>query len=149
MLPEIEFKVASQGNNSEAYKACEEFIKKWKQILRIQDWEIGLAFLSGLEMQKLMGSDDYNACCARTTANKSAMVSINCECLQQDELEISLLHELLHIVFDEYQTVIEFAVPDKNEYSRKVIELKMEQTIESLAKSFAFLTKEGAKVENN
>jgi hypothetical protein len=145
LIPEIEFKVASQGNNPEAYKACEEFIKKWQKILRIQEWEIGLEFLSGLEMQKLMGSDDYNASCGRTTENKTAMISINCESPQMnDELENSIIHELLHIVFDEYQTFTENAIKD-NDYALNAVKLKMEQTIENLARSFTSLTKEDGK----
>lgn len=146
MIPEIEFKVCKQGNNPETYKSCKLFIEEWQKKLNIQDWEIGLEFLSANETVKRMGSDEYNACCERTTSNKSAMISINCESPQiNDELERTLLHELLHIVFDEYQTFTETAIKD-NDYALNAVKIKMEQTIESLAKSFASFIKEG--VEN-
>jgi len=134
MLPKIEFKVCGQGNNPTTYKECEAFIEKWQKILRIQDWDIGLKFLSGIETHKSLGSDEYNAFCSRESCNKTATISINTESPQiNDELDLSIIHELLHIVFNEYQTVVEFAV--EGEYARNVIKLKMEQTVESLAKS--------------
>lgn len=143
MIPKIEFKVCNQGNNPDAYAACEEFIKKWQQILRIQDWRIGLSFISGLEMSKIMGSDEYTACCVRTTSNKTAMININAEGSQiNDSIEESITHELLHIVFDEYQIFTENAVKD-NDYALNAIKLKLEQVVESLAISFVSLIKEG------
>lgn len=142
MLTPIEFKVCGQGNNPEAYKECEDFIKKWQKILRIMDWEIGLSFLSGLEMLQHMGSEEYNASCARTSTNKSAMININAESSQiNDDLEQTIIHELLHIVFDEYQVFTERAVKD-NDYALNAIKIKMEQTVESLAKSFVSFIKE-------
>ena len=141
MLPEIEFKVANQGNNPETYRACEEFIKKWQKILRIQDWEIDLKFLTGLEMQKTMGSENYNACCDRTSENKFATISLNLESPEiNDNPERLLIHEMLHIVFDDYDTFTINAVSD-NEYAKNVVKFKLEQTIESLAKSFSNLAK--------
>ncbi len=141
MLPPIEFKVCGQGDNPTAYNECEEFIKKWQKILNIQEWGIKLGFLSGIEIHRSMGSEDYNALCERTSENKSAAISINAESEQiNKDLERTLIHELLHIVFDDYQTVVELAV--KDDYARKIINLKMEQTIESLAKSFVNFIKE-------
>lgn len=88
MIPKIEFKVCGQGNNPQVYGECEKFIKEWAKILRIQDWKIGLGFLSGIETHNAMGSDEYNAICERTTVNKTAFISINAESSQiNDDLE--------------------------------------------------------------
>lgn len=142
MIPKIEFKVCGQGNNPETYKQCELFIKEWQKKLNIQDWGIRLEFLSANEIVKHMGSDEYNAFCSRTTSSKYAVISINCEGPQiNNELERTLLHELLHIVFDEYQTLSEAAIKD-NDYALSMVKMKMEQTVESLAKSLINLIKE-------
>ena len=137
MKNKIEFKVCGQGNNPEAYKECEEFIEKWKKILRIQDWETNLSFVSGEEIYEQMGSFDYVASCDRDLVNKTACISVNVEHSKINEcIEKTLLHELLHIVTYEWQNVVENSIEDEKlqEYSR----VKMEQTVESLAKSFAY-----------
>lgn len=57
MQTKIEFKVCGQGNNIEVYRECEEYIKKWQEILRIKDWDIKLEFLSANEMRNAMNDD--------------------------------------------------------------------------------------------
>lgn len=147
MLPEIEFKVCGLGNNPESYKACESFVKEWQKKLNIQDWEIRLEFLSANEVAKNMDSDEYNAFCTRTISSKYAVISINCESPQiNDALETTLLHELLHIVFDEYQTFSEAAIKD-NDYALSMVKMKMEQTIESLAKTLTNFIKDDSPVK--
>lgn len=143
MIPKIEFKICGQGNNPEAYKKCEEFISEWQKILKIQDWTIKLCFISGEEMIDEMGSGDYVASCDRELHNKYATIRINIEHSRVNEdIYNTLLHELLHIVTYEWQHFTEEAIYN-NDYALKACKAKMEQTVESLAKSFRLFVKEG------
>jgi hypothetical protein len=131
----IEFKVCNQANNPEAYKECEEFIKKWQKILHITDWEITLEFLSANEAIKIM-DEDVRAFCTRELQNKSARISINIETGDVNiDIEHTLLHELLHIVTYEYQWLAE-EYCDKEATTLLVLKYKLEQMVDSLAKSF-------------
>lgn len=128
-------KRASKLDNIIIAKMTLVFAKDYKQ----QE----VVILSGIEMHEAMGSKDYNALCERTSNNKTAMINLNAESDQiNNDIEVTLIHELLHIVLNEYQVVVDLAVED--EYARKIIDLKMEQTVESLAKSFVSLIKEDA-----
>lgn len=142
MQNKIEFKVCNQGNNAAAYKECEEFIKKWQEILRIQDWQIKIEFVSANSINQEMGDTNYTAFCDREWNNKTAKIVINAEYQHINKnLERTLIHEMLHIVTADYEW---FAVEcsDKGERTLNVLKLKLEQMVESLSRSFYSFIKE-------
>lgn len=135
MQNKIEFKVCGQGNNPEVYDECEAYIKKWQEILRIQDWDITLEFLSANEMRDVMG-EGYRAFCDRIHQKKEAKIGIDIETYGvNDNLEVTIIHELLHIVTADYQWFAE-ECSDQGDRTLNVLKLKLEQMVQSLAKSF-------------
>lgn len=135
MIPKIEFEVYNQGDNPKAYDWCRNFIDKWQKILNIQDWDIDLKFISGQKTTAEMGSSDYVAFCATEIHNKEATICMNIEHSKiNDDIQTTLIHELMHIVMREWQLFTENAIED--EYAKEACRLKMEQTIQSLAKAF-------------
>jgi hypothetical protein len=133
----IEFKVSTQGNNEKAYRECEAFIGKWKEILRIQDWRIELHFLTKHEIDDLTGNSTDVACCAVNRNLKSARISVNIEDTDvNDGLEETLIHELLHIVFDGIEEIVKMCADGHGKLERLAF-TRMEQTVEALALSFA------------
>jgi len=136
----IEFKVCNQGNNPKAYKECQQFIEKWQELLRIQDWKIILEFYSAKEIEEFeLG--EMRAVCERVFENKTAKICINIESENEElnaSMEDTLLHELLHIVTGEYAWFAE-EYSDKSKQTISVLKLKLEQLVESLAKSFVVL----------
>lgn len=137
MKNKIEYKVCGQGNNSKVYEECEAFIKKWQEILRIQDWDITLEFLSANEIRNEMGKEGYQAFCERVYEIKEARIGIDIESNGvNNNLEETILHELLHIVTADYQWFAE-ECSVKDDRTLNILNLKLEQMVESLAKSFA------------
>lgn len=124
----IEFKVCNQGKNTIVYEECEEFIKKWQKLMRIQDWEINLRFLSGIEMFRIMGDDKFIGCIDRDVTSKEANLCINIEHPEiNEQLENTILHELVHIQTYEYEILTESLVAKSSdslidEQSKNVLE---------------------------
>ncbi len=138
MQNKIDFKVCGQGNNPEAYDECEAYIKKWQEILRIQDWDIKLEFLSANEIREVMG-EGYRAFCDRCYPRKEAKICIDIETHGINEIiEVTIIHEMLHIVTADYQWFAE-ECSDQGDRTLNVLKLKLEQMVESLAKSFVRL----------
>lgn len=99
MKNKIQFKVCNQGDNAKAYKECKRFIKKFQKIMRLQDWDIDLGFMSGEDIAKEMGNSNYEGYCSRTLELKSAYIGINIESTRINKsIEETLIHEMCHIV---------------------------------------------------
>ena len=140
MNNKIEFKVCNQGNNVKAYEECDEFIKKWQKILKIQDWKIELHFLSAAEVADEIGETGepgYLAFCTRDHRHKIAKICLNAEHKEiNDNMEHTLIHEMLHIVLSEYQYFYDEVLKSQDEIIKITARMHLEQTINMLADSF-------------
>jgi hypothetical protein len=115
MQHKINFKVWSQEGNPEAYAECEAFIFKMQKIMRLQDWDIRLEFLSGEEVTDRMGDSNCLAICSRVTGRNMATIRVNCEHPEiNDELEMTLIHEMCHIIDGFYNDVTQDALKDES-----------------------------------
>lgn len=74
----------------------EAIIKELQKIMRIQDWDIELKLLTGLEMAKQNDDElDVDGDCYRDLNHNRAIISINKEIC--NDWYYTLVHELLHI----------------------------------------------------
>lgn len=73
-------------------KKLEQLTVKWQKRLRIQDWEIEVYLVDHLKMPDLMGH------CANKPSLMCATIKV-ADDVPEDEMEQTLLHELLHVRF--------------------------------------------------
>lgn len=79
----------------------EEIVKSLAKIMRIQDWDISLDYISQYEMKHIFNSDDLDTAmmCQRFRLRKEAVIYVNIDNTKLvDEWDESIVHELYHIV---------------------------------------------------
>jgi len=79
----------------------EEIVKALSKILRIQDWDISLDYISQYEMKHIFDSDNLDTAmmCERNRLRKEAVIHVNEDHTGLDEhWDESIVHELYHIV---------------------------------------------------
>ena len=130
MINKIQFEVCNQKGNPEAYKECEAFIKKMQKIMRLEDWDIDLEFLSTSDFIRETDTTGVAACTTNVKL-KYALISVNCENQEiNDDLECTLIHEMCHIVAQVYKYVI-----TKHGGEDRWLNVLQEQEVENYAKS--------------
>lgn len=81
-----------------------ELAKEWQKKLRIQDWDVDVSFKRHFEMG---GGNILGECCSTPAVRKSTihiLIPEDVETPQSDyNLEESLVHELLHVHFSEWE----------------------------------------------
>lgn len=82
-------------------KNLQKLTAKWQKILRLQDWDIQVAYGGKAELV----DDLHGVCHSDKTYKKAAIVISDGSNLVTDLLifddELTLVHELLHLVFEE------------------------------------------------
>jgi len=84
-----------------AKEKLEEIVKSLAKIMRIQDWDISVEYISQYEMKHIFNSDNLDTAmmCERYRLRKEAAIYINIDHTKLvDEWEESIVHELYHIV---------------------------------------------------
>ena len=125
-------------NNKKAFEECKEFIKKMQKVMKIQDWDILLNFMTFDQITGFMQKNaDFIACCKKDWHLKVARIGINIEhpCINEN-LEKNILHELIHIVTGEYERQVSMLCDlANNEYAKATLDLLLEQMVEQIATS--------------
>lgn len=87
-----------------------DLVDKWSEILRIQDWIITIHLCTPERFFYLLDQapDDTVGSVRIFSKHKNADVFLR-EC-EGTELEATLLHELLHIAMDEFDTVVRWSI---------------------------------------
>jgi len=83
-------------------ETLEEIVKSLSKIMRVQDWDISVEYISQYEMKHIFNSDNLNTAmmCERNRLRKEAIIHVNVDHSGLDEYwEESIAHELYHIVF--------------------------------------------------
>ena len=119
----------------------ETIIKKLQQIMRIQDWDISIEYISQYEMKHVFESYglDTVMMCERNRLRKEAIIYINIDhlSLETDWYE-SIVHELYHIVVGGLSDISDDLMDEINvseTLKRSKIQLN-EQLMVQLAKIF-------------
>lgn len=98
----------------------EEIIKELAKIMRIQDWDIELKYLSAIEMYKETGDIETIADCTRDRPHLLATIRYSYEADKTGEVVggwyHTLVHEMFHIVIDGF----DFDESDKLEKEKLV-----------------------------
>lgn len=79
----------------------EEIVKSLAKIMRIQNWDISVDYISQYEMKHIFDSDNLDTAmmCERNRLRKEAIIHVNQDHSALDEhWEESITHELYHIV---------------------------------------------------
>ncbi len=98
----IQFKIATQPGNEEAYQECKEFIQTMQKIMRLRDWDMRLVFASSDITAQNNGTRDMVAW-HDPEIYQRVTIGVNCEHEQaNDELEQSIIHELCHVIANEF-----------------------------------------------
>lgn len=118
----------------------EEIIKALAKIMRIQDWDIALEYCGDRRMEELSGGYNY-ACCERNLRLHYATIYINKDHSGVDEWYETVVHELYHIVTNDWHyhaiSLLDFisneATRDKE---RNMLTNYYEKTIEDMSRGF-------------
>lgn len=116
---------------------ADRLLKKWQEILRLQDWDIYLKIGRFHEVH-----NEALAHCRHSTTKNSAEIMLRApQDLRPTEswpgdndVELTIVHELLHIKF------APLSIPDR-------LEVEQEQIVESLARTLVRLAGEQEKPE--
>ena len=79
----------------------EEVVKSLAKILRVQDWDISVEYVSQYEMKHIFNSDNLDTAmmCERHRLRKEAIIHVNIDHTGLEEhWDESIVHELYHIV---------------------------------------------------
>jgi len=115
----------------------EAIIVELQKIMRLQDWDIKLSYLSAVEMYRDTGDISTIADCLRSRPHHLATIKM---CYEADKTSnvvgnwyLTLVHEMFHILIDEFDYATEFKV-DHDDYS-----LPKERLVCNLARMFVKL----------
>jgi hypothetical protein len=122
----------------------EEIIKELQRILRIQDWDIKFEYVSEAEARDLYGADCCGGNLRHRDCSESKIIINRDNNRIKDEKGYwyhTLVHELYHIVTDDFIYTIDDIMPHvKDEYLRKELNetknVKYEHLVNRLAQGF-------------
>jgi hypothetical protein len=122
----------------------EQIIKELQKILRIQDWDISFQYVSEAEARDLY-SEDCSGGNLRYRDRAESRIIINTDNSRikdvPDYWYHTLVHELYHIVTDDFICIIDDIMPQvRDEYVRKELNdtknVKYEHLVNRLAQGF-------------
>jgi hypothetical protein len=119
----------------------EEIVRELAKIMRIQDWDISLDYISQYEMKHIFNSDNLDTAmmCERHRLRKEAVIHVNEDHTGIDKhWEESIVHELYHIVVADISDMADDLM-DELDSSSIVRRQKMqfvETTVVNLARIF-------------
>ncbi len=108
----------------------------WAKVLRIQDWEITTEVISREKMHHEMNKDGYVGYCNHDRVHKEADIAL----LEDKAKEDDFVHEMLHVVFDDFQTRAHNAVElvesaKAREALTRELNESLERTINQISKA--------------
>jgi len=135
MQNKIKFEVCGQPGNADAYREIEEFIWKMQKIMRIQDWDIELRFLSGEETYESFGDVNAMAFIRWELSHKYACLNVNCEHdrVKGHDVEEIIIHELCHLAGAQLSETIQAFIQEESKCN--IADGLMEQMNENYAKA--------------
>ena len=106
----------------EQFRKIEANINQWKVILGLGDWQI--------DINRLLGEDDVFASILNNFPRKEVAIQFTARAFINDEiLEDTIIHELLHLVISSYSKRVDILLPEN-----KIIEDLEEEVVERLTK---------------
>lgn len=120
-------------------KKLQALTKKWKRILRLQDWRVWSNFAAPVEF--VSGRNTIGECSVAPQLKQATINVRNDHDLVDQrpmnrDIESTLVHELLHIWFDPFTETI-FEKYESDEKARESTEMKaLEVAVEQLALAF-------------
>ncbi len=102
-------------------KELEQLVRKWQEILRLQDWEIEVEWVTRNKLDK--GSNAEETLCVNQKAATIGVIMPEHYSVWNDkpqDIEESVVHELLHIPLQKIEN-----------YARKEEELALDNAVES------------------
>ena len=122
-------------------ETLEEIVKSLSKIMRVQDWDISVEYISQYEMKHIFNSDNLNTAmmCERNRLRKEAIIHVNVDHSGLDEYwEESIAHELYHIVLADISDMADDLMDESDSPSiiRRQKMQYVETTVVNLAKIF-------------
>ena len=119
-------------------ETLEEIVKSLAKILRVQDWDISLDYISQYEMKHIFNSDNLDTAmmCERHRLRKEAIVHVNTDHTGLDEhWEESIVHELYHIVVADISDMADDLMDDID--SPSIVRRQKMQYVETMVVNLA------------
>ena len=116
----------------------EEIVKSLAKILRIQDWDISVKYISQYEMKHIFNSDNLDTAmmCERYRLRKEAVIYVNVDHTKLvDEWEESIVHELYHIVVADLSDMADDLMDEAD--SPTIVRRQKLQTVETTVVNLA------------
>lgn len=124
-------------------KKATDIIKKWQRKLYLNDWDVSIEFINKKD-NKFKSKTDV-AYMQYDTCRKEADISVVLDAIKDDKkkntLEKAILHELFHLFYADFKTIIDEVVTiyskdtkkDK-EFVENLLENKFEEVINSMTR---------------
>ena len=116
----------------------EEIVKSLAKILRIQDWDISVKYISQYEMKHIFNSDNLDTAmmCERYRLRKEAVIYVNVDHTKLvDEWEESIVHELYHIVLADLSDMADDLMDEAD--SPTIVRRRKLQAVETMVVNLA------------
>jgi len=116
----------------------EEIVKSLAKILRIQDLDISVEYISQYEMKHIFDSDNLDTAmmCNRYRLRKEAVIYVNVDHTKLvDEWEESIVHELYHIVVADLSDMADDLMDEAD--SPTIVRRQKLQTVETTVVNLA------------
>lgn len=91
-------------------KDLQKALAEWQEALRLQDWDITAEMLRPAEYEHLVEKKDSYGCNNIDWPRRKCQIFIRDDPGVVDELEFTLVHELVHILIDRLDTVASVAI---------------------------------------
>jgi len=116
----------------------EEIVKSLAKILRIQDWDISLDYISQYEMKHIFNADNLDTAmmCERFRLRKEAVIHVNIDHTGLNEhWAESIVHELYHIVVADLSDMADDLMDEMD--SPAIMKRQKIQTVETMVVNLA------------
>ena len=116
----------------------EEIVKLLAKVLRVQDWDISVEYISQYEMKHIFNSDNLDTAmmCERYRLRKEAVIYVNVDHTKLvDEWEESIVHELYHIVLADLSDMADDLMDEAD--SPTIVRRRKLQAVETMVVNLA------------
>jgi hypothetical protein len=107
------------SDNTEDLNNLLNYFELLCSVMKLGNWRISLDSANKKDMHYYVNSDGAWGCCNKNRNMQQASIYINTDRPQKDEndetWEHTLIHEMLHIMFDELNEYVEHKCPDLRE----------------------------------
>jgi hypothetical protein len=115
--------------------------KDLQKILKIEDWKVEVQIVDKYGMEEAIEDRTVLGCCYRNRRSAYARVSLNKDHEEINDWFSTLLHELYHVVTDDYCTHVDFLFDnfncDSKEHTENLVKIYYERLMDNLSKGMA------------